>query len=84
MRGIKISATHNVSFNLFPRLLGLASQQNVDLLFDPVFVVRLVGLCVSPVPVQKQWRQAQVFICRCFKYQVISLYSFNCSSYLIC
>lgn len=31
------------------RLLGLTTQQDVDLLFNPVFVVRLVGLCVRSV-----------------------------------
>lgn len=31
-------------------LLGLTAKQHVDLLFDPVLVVRLVRLCVGAVP----------------------------------
>lgn len=31
-------------------LLGLTPQQHVDLLFDPVFVVWLVRLCVGTIP----------------------------------
>lgn len=32
------------------RLLGLTAEQHVDLLFDPVLVVRLVRLCVGTIP----------------------------------
>lgn len=32
------------------RLLGLTAKQHVDLLFDPVLVVRLVRLCVCTIP----------------------------------
>lgn len=31
-------------------LLGLTAEQHVDLLFDPVLVVRLVRLCVRAIP----------------------------------
>lgn len=34
----------------FSSLLGLTPQQNIDLLFNPVFVIGLVRLCVCPVP----------------------------------
>lgn len=31
-------------------LLGLTTKQHIDLLFDPVLVIRLVRLCVSTIP----------------------------------
>lgn len=34
---------------LLPSLLGLPTEEHVDLLFDPVFVIRLVCLCISSV-----------------------------------
>lgn len=34
---------------LLPSLLGLSTKEHVDLLFDPVFVIRLVRLCISSV-----------------------------------
>lgn len=34
---------------LLPSLLGLSTEEHVDLLFDPVFVIRLVCLCISSV-----------------------------------
>ena len=37
----------------FSSLLGLTSQQHIDLLFYPVFVIGLVRLCIRPVPAKK-------------------------------
>ena len=34
---------------LLPSLLGLPTEEHVDLLFDPVFVIQLVCLCISSV-----------------------------------
>lgn len=35
---------------LLGRLLSLTTQQHVDLLLDPVLVVRLIRLCVRSIP----------------------------------
>lgn len=34
---------------LLPSLLGLSTKEHIDLLFDPIFVIRLVRLCISSV-----------------------------------
>jgi hypothetical protein len=48
---------------LLPSLLGLPTEEHVDLLFDPVFVIRLVCLCISSVTenrkLQRSVRTAQ-------------------------
>ena len=52
-------------------LLGLTAEQHVDLLFDPVLVVRLVRLCVGAIPEAAR----KIILCLIFLFYSTSLFA---------